>query len=609
MRFLSIMSTKLISILTLAILATIGVSAQNSQTVEVDFEKKIIYADSLNLPKSINVGALLRLLPELLQRPGESVLANYEVQIEDVSMGESADAVLTVLQLADIEKIEVKNSPLSTDLNNGQSGAINFCLRPLAKKRLGLSGTASLSVSSEVSVMPNLLLDYHGKKFSVRAMAFGEGYDYENHYTETRPSARFEQQYHERYGEQTMRAQLNYQPDERNMLQLTLTEGTSRTKMTTDHEQVLPLPANTQTVDERIRSLKLMSHLKYVHAFKHDRGLEAQAQFLHSPQDSRYSCYPDIFVNNTDLWTNNWQTSLEFFDQLKLAQGKGSLKYKLGAKAAQSHQDVRIERSERELVIGDSLGVSASISHLGSTSENEVLNVMPFAELTLLYGPLRMKLGAEYQWSDDRENRDWTGRMVVGWQIDRRNRLRLLLNRQFQRPLLVSQEAGIDYFADFAWGKHKLTTNVGVNYCMTNGEYYDMTHHTSLNLMAIYQYDYFFLSVTGNQYFKETDHEKPVHGHYAYYNLSVMPSFNFSNGWRTAMNLRYYSSIQGQDLEENACCTLQFNVGKSWGNWNAYLYGRTPLTGKAETRYVETESVITYDLVQSSFGGGVSLRF
>lgn len=603
------MSTKLISILCLAVLASLGGSATASNAVEIDFEKKIIYTDSLTLPKSINVGALLRLLPELLQRPGETVLANYEVQIEDVSMGESADAVLTVLQLADIERIEVQNSPLSTDLNNGQSGAINFFLRPLAKKRMGLSGTASLGVSSEVSVMPNLLLDYHGEKFSVRTLAFGEGYDYENHYSQTGLN-QSEQQYNERYYEQMARAQLSYQPDERNRLTLTLTEGTSYAKMHQDEDIIMPLPSETRKSVMREKSTQLMSHLEYAHTFTQTRGLVAKANFVHNPKNNRSTSESTLYcIDKNNQKTNNWQTSVEYFDALALAQGKGKLKYKVGAKAAQSHQDYSTEKSERVLVITDSLPTGPSMSMQGTKGESEVLNVMPFAELAMLYGPLSMKLGAEYQWSDDSQNRDWTGRMVMSWQMDRSNRLRLLLNRQFQRPLLVSQEAGFDYIADFAWGKHKLTTNVGVNYCLTNGKYYDKTHHTSLDLMAIYQYDFFFLSVTGNQYRKEKDPEDPVHGYYTYYNLSVMPSLNFSNGWRTAMNLRYYSRVKAQTFEQNACCTLQFNVGKSWRNWNTYLYGRTPLTGKAQTRYSASQSVIAYDLVQASFGGGVSLRF
>lgn len=136
----------------LCLLVGLSVSAQSNTIVEVSYDRKVIHTDSLALPSSINVGALLRLLPELLARPGDNTLSNYEVQIDGVSVGEAADDVLSIVQLEDVKRLEVNNSPTMSDLNNGQSGSINIWLRPLASKPQGVSGTTSLGASGRSMV-------------------------------------------------------------------------------------------------------------------------------------------------------------------------------------------------------------------------------------------------------------------------------------------------------------------------------------------------------------------------------------------------------------------------------------------------------------------------
>ena len=45
------------------------------QAIDVRLDKKVIYADSLNLAPSTDVATILALLPELLERPGGSAIA------------------------------------------------------------------------------------------------------------------------------------------------------------------------------------------------------------------------------------------------------------------------------------------------------------------------------------------------------------------------------------------------------------------------------------------------------------------------------------------------------------------------------------------------------
>lgn len=114
-----------------------------SQAIETSFDKKIIHTDSLNMPRNTSASGLLTLLPELLQRPGNFLLSNYDIQVEGMSVGDAADVALYQMQMVDIEKIEVVESPLSSYQNNGQGGSINIILRSAGKDNDRLWGSAN----------------------------------------------------------------------------------------------------------------------------------------------------------------------------------------------------------------------------------------------------------------------------------------------------------------------------------------------------------------------------------------------------------------------------------------------------------------------------------
>jgi len=578
------------------LLILLSVCGASARTVEVNFEKKVIYTDSLALPKNTTVETLLSMLPELLQRPDEYVLSNYEVQVEEVSMGEAADAVLMVMQLADIERIEVKNSATASDLNNGESGSIGIFLRPLAAQRLGLSGSASVGVASDMSFMPNLLMNYRGDKVSVRGMAFGEMMNATVKSNMSPPNP-WDSQTNEYYREQLARATIYYKPGSRDDLRLTLMESTyyDRNELTfSDFTDRHYLDYFNRTTKDW--TTQLMANMQYVHKFTSKRYLKAKGQYLHKPKENWSLIEDSGQENDSYLTEDKWQGSIELNDKYALPQGKGTFAYKVGSKAALSdkkkHSDISI----------------AGIEQSSSDKTEQVRELTPFVEMSLIYGPLRLKAGAEYLSSSADNMSDWTGHMVLALQMHRDHRLRMLMNRQTKNPQLVSQDVGGDYFGEFAWGKHRLTTNACVSYCTTSWKS-GLTHYIFTNLMAVYQYDIFFLSLTGNHYRKELNREEGKHGFYTYYNLSLMPSLNLQNGWRTSLNLRYFSPVSEELEEQGRCLTLQANMGKSWRAWDVYCYGRVPLTGRAETRFAETGKVYTYDMSPTLVGGGVSYRF
>lgn len=561
------------------LLMMVTAQAQDSSPIKVDFESKVIYADSLALPQNLNVGALIRLLPELLQRPGDRTLSNYEIQVDGVGVGGSADAVLSVMQLADIEKLEVKNSPTSTDLNGGMSGSINLVLKPIGSKKKGTSGKVALGVSTESSAMADLLLDYRSEKLTVRGMVFGEAYSAQRS-TEVLQYGVPDTKSTNNFWNQMARAMITYTPNERNKLDLTLTEGMNMDKQKIDDlslmDNILDGGISSFTIFQRKSMLN--ARLNYNYQISRAQKLKLSAQYSHTPIHNWADTDQGVTEFENKLYENVAEASAELSGQWKIGE-KGSWSYKVGTK-----------------------GMLAK-------SNNQM---MPLAELTLLYGPLRIKAGYEYQWNKEGSS-DWTGRMVIGYQLSPSNRVRVLLKRQPNWERMISQEIGAEYITHHVWGKHRLTANVGANSCKNLVMDDSNSNYKSANLMAVYQYDIFFLSVTANifSHAQDADDEnaKAKGKDYTYFNFSVMPSLNLKNGWRTALNLRYYSKVKTNIDEQGNCVSLQMNVGKSWGRWMAYAYGRLSLTGRT-TYYNNIDNVtMLTPLVPTSAGCGASWSF
>lgn len=555
-------------------LASEMVLAQVSKPVDVNFETKVIYADSLNLPKNINVGALLRLLPELLQRPGDYILSNYEVQVDKVSVGEAADAVLSVMQLADIERLEVKNSPASSDLNGGMSGAINIVLRPVARR--GVSGKIAAGTSSESTTMADMLLDYKGEKLTVRGMAFGENTMQSTTKAFTQPMA-LDLSAKDWYRSQMARAKIAYAPNGSNRLELTLTENYIYDKYAYEFVDDIAHAVNgeQQRRTDRVRKTNLNARLMYVSMLNESHQLKLEGQYGYKPVHGWVCDERNVLLSEDCSYNDVFEGVAELTGKWRMREGKGAWGYKVGAKGAVMTTNKRVQ---------------------------------PEGELTFAYGQLRMKAGAEYEWNEVGKS-DWTGRFVTEWALDQKSVVRLLLNRQLRQPRMLLQEVGAEYLTNMGWGKHSLTMNAGANYCKSSG-LPDVTNYLNTNVMAIYQYGIFFVSVTGNLYTWKLDAEDANEEDYkTYYNMSIMPSLNMRNGWRTAMNVRYYSRVHRHDENLGDCLSLQMNVGKSWGCWTVYAYGRVPLTGRTKDIDKVNNTIALSSLVPASCGGGVSWDF
>lgn len=566
-------SPLLFVMVTMLMLGSSAVFSQVSNPVIVDLDKKVIYSDSLTLPKNINVGSLIRLLPELLQRPDNYTLSNYDVQIDGVSVGESSDALLAILELADIEKVEVNFSPTATELNGGQSGAINIILRPTSK---GVAGKVSLRSSTESSSMGEVLLDYGSSKVTVRGVAYGELNKASKSSTIIIPRmARLENK--DDSWSQMTRAMITYSPDTRNKFELTLTEETKYAKTISD-----VLSTDDQGMDiisskQHDRKAQLYARLNYFHNISSTHSIKLSAIYGQNPLHIWAYNSNDEQIYNQRTHNNVAEGSAELNASIPFSDGNGSWGYKVGLKGATSTFNKQVQ---------------------------------PLCELMVDNGTVKVKVAAEYQWNKEGKS-DMTGRMLMEWLLSRASMVRLQINRQLNLPYMIAHQFGADYITNLKWNRHLLTLSGGLSYCSCDDTPIQSSYGNA-NLMAIYQYDIFFLSLTANLYSQKFDVDNPNSGNHEYknfYNISIMPSLNFRNGWRTMLNMRYYSKVTRLEEELGDCLSLQMSVGKTWKNLTVYAYGRLPVTGKTEDIDRATGLIMQNYLVPTSIGGGLSLSF
>lgn len=130
------------------------------QILDIDHDKKIIYADSIRLSPMTPAKTVLSLLPELLERPTESLFVNYDIKLHGMSVGDARDVTLTQIRLRDIEKIEITEDPLSTYNNNGVGGSIDITMRLTSKTNDTLWGSAAVETCYPWDVMPQMSICY-----------------------------------------------------------------------------------------------------------------------------------------------------------------------------------------------------------------------------------------------------------------------------------------------------------------------------------------------------------------------------------------------------------------------------------------------------------------
>lgn len=636
--------------LVVSLLAALSTQAQS---VTSDFDKKIILTDSLNMPRHTSAMTLITLLPELLQRPGTYILSNYDVQIEGMSVSSAADVVLSELQIANVEKIEIVESPVASYLNNGQGGSINFVLRTTGEGGAPLWGTAGVTASSYVDVAPQFNIGYHKDKFMVRGFLLGE---LTNRTTTTRTetfsnaalSDRSKEENVGKFRTEMARAYLQYNVTEHDVLKLNVSESYTHeeNKSTTDY-------LDSQAITQTKNTTDLHALLNYKRqAARHT--LEVQAEYRHMPTKSDLT-HPATYFYNNHVHSDNLSGKLEY---------KALLFNRITAGGAKQMSEL-IAGANFNGVLADETATFAQSYNYNSpktrqTPHNNTYYIMPYLALTCQLGKLRLKAMGEFQrftYMVDIENDsytavagDFTGKLMAEWHFNEAHNLRFIVDRKLQRPgsnqlypfvvyapqskeyvkgnpdlkPQAAHEAMVEYLGHLRLAhQHNLTAGAALSYNLVNdviSSYHTngnngagglgtsliyqsfnnngKNHIANANIMALYSHRAFSLSLVGNLYHKVTE-LGTGRDHHTYYNISLHPYFNLKDGWHGGARLVYYSRVGQNDgwLADQA--TASMTVGKAWKHLSVYLSeelsflnGRHDIIKTGTTRKEKSSAII-----------------
>lgn len=653
----------------IALLVSLQVTAQ---AVKIDFDKKIIFTDSLNLPRNISASTLITLLPDLLQRPGYFILSNYDVTINDMSVGQAIDVALLQLQIVDIEKIEVNESPVSSYQNNGQGGSINIELRTSANDNRSTWGSAGILAKSDVDVAPQLNVGYKKNNFSIRGVMLGETYDASHSLlSQTLDNNKLVSQSYadinNRFRTQLLRAYMQFDITRRDVLKFNLSERYtySTSEKIVDHDE-------HTAVTNKQRATNLQAMLDYTHKLGHGE-LNATVEYNYTPTHNErndYITYDDNVYRydyDSKLNTNNLSGKLEYKTQLyhhTAADGtENSGDITVGSNFNSNFGDEKTDIIDRFPLTPEETWLSP---------QNNTYYVMPYITLKGNIGRLRLKIRGEFQhfkYDIKRMDKpysvisnDFTGKFMAEWHFTPARNMRLILDRKLQRPgsdqlypfrlydinqheyvqgnpnltPMMSHEIALDYLDNYKWDDgHNLTLNAGVSYNhitdIINGSHvqsaattgtlgailHQLTYENngrgnvaSANLMALCSYKAFTLSMVGNVYHKMVDGDD----HCTYYNLSFHPQFNLNDGWNGGVRIVYYSSVHQANGKMGDCASASMTVGRAWKNFFFYFTEDVSILKNSKdvtysgTKRTETESQMA-QVSQNIVGIGMKYTF
>lgn len=655
------MRQTLISIILLLIVST----NVFGQAIETNFDKKIIYTDSLNLPRNTSASVLITLLPELLQRPGDYLLSNYDIQIEGMSVSSAADVALYAMQIVDIERVEVKESPMASYQKNGQGGSINLILRSSGQQSGSHWGSAGLIASTALDLAPQLNIGYRSKRFMLRGMLLGEVHSAKSDaqtiaYYDDKFASQTNVSSDRNFSTQLARAYMQYDLTKHDRINLDLSEiyTNSRSEDVTDFDNENPL-------SQRQKSVNLQTHLVYRHTAARS-ALLAEVEYNHSPQDIRYDV-PHSYSYSNDTRGDRLSGKLEYkhtlFDNAGVAGRRSVADLSLGMNFNATFG------SEMEHIVDQRV---SEYEFERSVPQNDTHYLMPYLVFTTDLGKLRFKLAGEYQhfnYSVDRigipytaTSNDFTGKLMAEWHIAESRNLRFILDRKLQRPAadqlypyrmfspkhyeyvegnpdlrpMMVHEAMIDYMGTYKVGTDQTlvfnagasisritdiisnkrsssggaTGGLGLAQKILSFENRGTSHVASANLMSLYTNKAFTLSFAGNLYHRMPGAESDA-GHYTYYNLSLSPYFRLNDGWHGGARLVYFSRVNQQSGSLGDCAACDMTVGKALKRFFIYLTESVSILTdtKDVTNSGNKRTEKKYSMIPSLVGIGMKYSF
>lgn len=637
-----------------------------AQSVKTTFDEKVVYTDSLNLPKNTRVTTVLDMLPELLQRPGETLMSNYDIQVEGMSVGSARDVALSQLQIVDVEQIKISESPISSYNNNGQGGAINIVLRSSSDEGKPYWGSAGVELGYPFNVSPQANIGYKNDKLMVRGMLLGKLY---NAVTESDVAIQrdgFLEEFSALDNDIKNRAQLAsaylaYKPTSKDVFKLNVSESYSNDMLENIH---------VHNVNEQAQQDNNNTVLRTVMNYQHNFGrssFSAEAQYLYNPAFGRFE-QSSVRSYNTDSKSHNVSGKVQYTTYLlspSSANDPNAATVKLNVGTNFNHNMAKVDLDIFESALNEDQNIN---------TDSKTWYIMPFANLEASFGKFRLKAVGEYQFIEynmkmksepyTTSEGDFTGKLMAEWHITPHKNLRFVLNRSLERPTaeqlypyiyyspsvmfhvkgnrsllpMLSHEFAVDYISDYKWKNNQsLLIDVGLSFNRVSetisaysvvmkdtdikdgaiGSFmtyknYGTSNIYKANLMAQYSYKAFSISFAGNWFYNDMNGVERVDYHYSYFNFSLYPHFNLSDGWHGGAKFVYYSKVDLGSLVLSNGAITRMTFGKSWQKFFVYLFQDVALHKHAEdiVYYPDGSARIdTYDMIPNSMGVGIKVCF
>lgn len=613
-----------------AVLALSAPTTASAQAININLDKKVIMADSLSLPTTTSVQSVLNILPELLQRPDQMTFSNYDVMLEDISVGNTSDIALLCLDLGDIQRIEIIESPVASYKHNGVGGTIKIFLRNKGREEdKDTWGSACFNLNKPIGVAPQFFIGKKIDNLTMRGILLSDIYNGTNDretatFGDGRPkvsvnneTSRFRSQMAGFFGE--------YKPSAKHQFNVCLSESYLYSSKGNTPDYDLEMKSTSKKKATNLHAL-----LKYIYRYGRAQFL-VQSVYEYKPSTTT-SLMPSVIDTENDSRSNNSYNKVDISSPLLPASSPLFLKLGVGSQFnfLKTSEDITFR----------------PLAYVGSEEEyvSPVLKttyIQPYANLEARWQQLVMKLSGEYQCykynisrieaEHDIHANHLTAKLITEWHLAPAHCLRFILDRKLTRPgadviypvryysidnkqyvegnpdlnPTMFHEFNLGYTSNYQWGEHRLQGDLNASYSKVDDiismverggaaeegkigvlqsyktfENNGKTDLYSCNLMALYQYRAFALSLTANIYFDNKE-VAGVSDHYKYWNISINPHFNLENGWYGSASVTYNSKVFTANSKLSGITSTRINVGKSWGSLSLYYYNQFSLSGRA----------------------------
>ena len=628
------------------------------QILDIDHDKKIIYADSIRLSPMTPAKTVLSLLPELLERPTESLFVNYDIKLHGMSVGDARDVTLTQIRLRDIEKIEITEDPLSTYNNNGVGGSIDITMRLTSKTNDTLWGSAAVETCYPWDVMPQMSICYSKDRIRMAGIAMGEIYKA----TTTSTTTRYEDGYcraeertqtRERFYNNMARCYIYFYPTPQQQVKLFASEMSTADKY------------NFCTGEGRNRKTESKTTLQalagYENSFKSGDKITAELQYAYSPAHSYSEDYESQLYDNRNR-AHSVSGKLEFKKNMMCGKKTDNVaELTAGVNGSATWKNEEVENTN--LIFYD----AREREYLSDVNS---FYVTPFVKFEGRYGRWRMKLQGNFQHFEYNVNlkdepynhvcNNVTAKMTLEWRVAERQSVRFIADRELTRPTerqiypvmnydpietkyckgnenllpMFNHEVMIDYNGAFRWGRKTMQICGAVSYYHVSDIISDFVFKktpppgmiglpmqytsfvndghadiVSANVMARYRHGAFAVATTANVYHNRVKTGE-TSDHYDYFCVGVIPTVTWKKGWTAAVQMNYYSKVKAATVTTGDCVAGLFDITKTWETVSIHAFTRLSLTGRTRdvTRSGE-HNVAYYDyrMFKNEVGVGIAV--